>query len=107
MTWQQRAVESLRLSKDEGRSWRQARVLAAAAVKIPAKDSAASSLFDQQHTGEAFFWRVAENAYLDVKGPPGSGNGPALRFFSGLPEDVPMTRAEIERAAHPRKKAVA
>lgn len=103
--WQAAVVAHLRESKRARFDWPTAQALAARAVRIPASarygtariyaEADQSSLFDE--TGEAahadtlaaFFWKAAENAYLDVIGAPGSGNGPALRYWStGMLEGV-------------------
>jgi hypothetical protein len=96
VSWQQKAVEVLLDCKREGVPWPDAQKQASAVVRawVPDKDQIASSLFDQQNTQAAFFWRVAESAYLDVRGEPGSGDGPAIAWFgTGMAEDLDLLEA--------------
>lgn len=103
MTWWQKAVVELRYRKNMGMSWDEAVKATRKIVRVPARASAAANLFEQHDTFEAWFWRVAENAYKDVRDEPGSGNGPALAHFSGMPDDEPLTAAEVELLERPKR----
>ncbi len=97
-TWQAEVVAHLRVSKQAGFDWPTAQRLAQNAVRIPARDrygtariyadTTQAALFDEggdaahADTIAAFFWKAAENAYMDVVDAAGSGNGPALRYWS-------------------------
>lgn len=82
--WQQAMIERLAASKRLDVpfwvAWQQA-------IRYcpPPRQEAPATLFDDEgrrpETLTGFFQRACEHAYLDVQGPPGSGDGPALRGF--------------------------